>query len=184
MRDEINQNISRLIDGDLGYDETLGLLKKIKSDKELKAKMDRYQTISLALKTEEVIQIRPDFASKISQAIQQEPAYLLPQRKPDKPHNKKIFAVAASSLVAAVLVGYQIRHNSPSFDRQQTSATFAASTQPSRSVVTAQSEKEMQRPNHPRTAQFNDYLQAHNSSVYTVGEANFHPYAKTASYGR
>ena len=39
--EEINQKISRLIDAELGYDDTLDLLKTIQADDGLKVKMCR-----------------------------------------------------------------------------------------------------------------------------------------------
>jgi sigma-E factor negative regulatory protein RseA len=190
MYDEINQNISRLVDGDLSHVETLALLKKMQSDDALKHKMSRYQAISQALKTDQYYQVSTDFSHKIFQAIQQEPAYLLPQLKPqnlttplpDKTSRRKLYAVAATSLVAAVLVGQGLREK-PS---RNTFETVSASAVPQQSLPTAlaQSNPAKQRKSPPLAAQFNDYLQAHNNSVYTNGEANFHPYAKVAAYGR
>ena len=190
MYDEINENISRLVDGDLGHNETLDLLKKIQSDDVLKHKMCRFQAISQALKTEQFYQVSTDFSHKVFQAIQQEPAYLMPQLKPktltappaNKASRRKLYAVAASSLVAAVLVGQELREKPIS----NTVETVSASAMPHQSLPTAlaQSGPAKQRKSPPLSAQFNDYLQAHNNSVYTNGEANFHPYAKVAAYGR
>jgi sigma-E factor negative regulatory protein RseA len=193
MFEEINENISRLVDGDLGHDETLDLLKKMQSDDILKCKMSRYQAISHALKTDQFHQVSPDFSRKVFQEIQQEPSYFLPQLKPKTPAQsqaqvqnrfpkRKLFAVAASALAAAVLVGQGIR-NDQSGNQYP---TLSASTIPQQSFPTAltQAEQSKQRTRHPLNAQFNDYLQAHNSSVYTNGEANFQSYAKVAAYGR
>lgn len=183
MRDEINQNISRLIDDDLGYDETLSLLNKIQTHEDLKIKMARYQSISHALKNEEYLPVSPDFSKNIFEAIQLEPTYLLPQRRQTKPNTKTYFAAAASALIVAILVGQNLQDRSFSGNNYQTVATTATSNQSLPSTL-AQSGNQKQTQRHPLTAQFNDYLQAHNSSVYTNGEANFHPYAKMAAYGK
>ncbi|MBK8815246.1 MAG: sigma-E factor negative regulatory protein [Methylococcaceae bacterium] len=183
MRDEVNQNISRLLDDDLGYDETLILLNKIQTDEALKYKMLRYQAISQVLKNEEYFQIRPDFSAKIAQQIELEPTYLLPQRKQPRTNTKIYFAAAASALIAAVLVGQQLRNRVfTDSNNQVTAATSPTNT--SLPVTLAGNRNNNQNTRHPLTAQFNDYLQAHNSSVYTNGEANFHPYAKMAAYGK
>lgn len=180
MYEETNQNISRLIDGELGHDETLDLLKKIQSDKVLKNKMSRYQAISQALKTDEFYQVRSDFSHKVFQEIQQEPAYFLPQLNPqhlsqvqDKQSKRKFYAVAASTLAAAVLVGQSLRDDSST--NKYPTVTAMAVPQP---------EKLKQSSRRPLNAEFNDYLQAHNSSVYTNGEAHFQPYAKVTAYGQ
>jgi len=191
MHDDVDtQKISRLIDADLSYDETLALLKKLQSDVNLKAKMCRYQAISQALKTDEYYQVKPDFSDKVFQKIQHEPVYFLPQLKPqtaqfngrNPQHTKKMFAVAASTLAAVVLVGQSL-HDGPSVEKYQTLAEFKAPT-PQLPTTVAKVEKARQNKHQPLNAQFNDYLQAHNSSVYTNGEANFQPYATVTSYGQ
>jgi sigma-E factor negative regulatory protein RseA len=185
MYEEINQNISRLVDGDLGHDETLGLLKKIQSDETLKRKMSRYQTISQALKADGFCQVRPNFSDKVFQEIQQEPAYLLPQLKPqpqDRQAKLKLFAVAASALAAAVLVGQSLRDD-PSANSYQTLSAMAVPQQ-SLPAAFAQPGKLKQRNRQPLNARFNDYLQAHNNSVYTNGEVLFQPYTKMTAYGQ
>jgi sigma-E factor negative regulatory protein RseA len=44
--------------------------------------------------------------------------------------------------------------------------------------------KQTQSEQVPLNARINDYLQAHNNSVYTNGEASFKPYARVAAYNR
>lgn len=185
MREEINQSISRLIDGDLGYDESLGMLKKIQSDEELKAKMLRYQAISQAIKAESFIQVRSDFLANISQQIQQEPNYLLPRHKSKitESFNKKLFAVAASALLGVAIVGHNLSTN-PTLPQNFQAANNPSI--PSQNLPSILAKNGNVKPNqrHPLTAQFNEYLQAHNSSIYTTGAANFHPHAKMAVYDR
>jgi sigma-E factor negative regulatory protein RseA len=189
MVEETNQNISRLVDGDLGYDETLELLKKMQSDAALKHKMSRYQAISQALKTDEFYQVRSDFSHKVFQEIQQEPAYFLPQLKPkhspqvqDKQTKRKLYAVAASTLAAVVLVGQSLRDD-PSANNYQTVTAMAGAQQQLPTAINPP--EKLKQPNRqPLNAQFNDYLQAHNSSVYTNGEAHFQPYANVTAYGQ
>jgi sigma-E factor negative regulatory protein RseA len=191
MFEEINENISRLVDGDLGHTESVDLLKKMQSDDALKCKLSRYQAISQALKTDQFYQVSPDFSRKVFQEIQQEPSYLLPQLKSqshtkmpwqDKYSKRKMYAVAASTLVAAVLVGQGIREDQSG----NTYQTVSASAIPQQSFPSnlVQAKQPKLKPRHPLNAQFNDYLQAHNSSVYTNGEANFQPYAKVVAYGQ
>lgn len=189
MFEEINENISRLVDDELGHNETLDLLKKMQSDEVLKRKMIRYQAISQALKTDKFYQVSPDFSRKVFQEIQQEPTHFLPQLRPkpaavasDKYNKHKLYAVAASTLVIAVLVGQNV-HTGQSVSSHQTVSAMVIPQQ-SVPVSLTQSDKQKQRNRQPLNSQFNDYLQAHNSSVYTNGEANFQPYARVASYGK
>jgi sigma-E factor negative regulatory protein RseA len=191
MHEETKLDISRLVDGDLGHDETLSLLGKIQSDDMLKHQMSRYQAISQALKTDAYHQVSCDFSRKVFQEIQQEPAYFLPQLKPaaksqtqpqDKYSKRKLFAVAASTVAAAVLVGQGLREDQSG--NKYATVTAMAVPQQSFPVTQVPHENPAQRSRQPFNAQFNDYLQAHNSSVYTNGEAVFQPYARVTSYGR
>ncbi len=194
MQEEINQQISRLIDGELGFNDTLDLLKKIQSDEILKHKMCRYQAISEALKADVFYQVSPDFSHKIFQKIQSEPAYLLPNllRQPDspnpynssQPNRHRWYALVASITIVAVLVGQSLR-NEPTVNKEQTVTAMAVPQQSLPINTEAQPSKVTQQDKQkPLSTQFNDYLQAHNSSVYTNGEANFQPYAKVTSYNR
>jgi sigma-E factor negative regulatory protein RseA len=188
MRDEDNLKISGLIDGELSYDETLVLLKKIQADEALKIKMSRYQAISQALKTDQFIQVKPDFSNRVFQEIHREPTYLLPTLKPqpasqpqtNQTRRKTMFALAASTVAAAVFVGQNLR-DTPAANNYPTITAMSMSPQQPPSSF-SQPEKSKQNKRQPLNAQFNDYLQAHNNSVYTNGEAMFHPYAKVTSY--
>jgi sigma-E factor negative regulatory protein RseA len=190
MRDEVNQKISWLVDGELGHDETLDLLKKIQSDEALKNKMSRYQAISQALKTDEFYQVRSDFSHKVFQEIQQEPSYFLPQLKPqqppqvpsiDKQSKRKLYAVAASTLIAAVVVGQNLRHD-PTANKYQNVTAMAVSDQ--QLALSANQPDKLKQRRQPLNTEFKDYLQAHNSSVYTNGEVLLQPYAKVTAYGQ
>lgn len=189
MHDEVNQKISWLVDDELGYGETLDLLKKIQSDEGLKNKMSRYHAISQALKTDQFYQVRSDFSHKVFQEIQQEPAHFLPKLKlQSNSQNRqatrnKLFAVAASILVAAVLVGQGLRNDQPANTYQALTA-MATISQQHMPAAFKNHQPPKQNTRQPLNAQFNDYLQAHNSSVYTNGEAHFQPYAKVTAYGQ
>jgi sigma-E factor negative regulatory protein RseA len=186
--EEINQKISGLIDAELGYDDTLDLLKTIQADDGLKAKMGRYQAISEALKTDAFYQVSPGFSNKVFQEIQREPAYFLPQLKPTpQPHTRQLkrntlIAIAASTVAVAVLVGQSLRTNPTTTQYETVAATTITPQQLPASFPKAEKLKPYNR--QPLAAQFNDYLQAHNSSVYINGEAVFQPYAQVTSYGQ
>jgi sigma-E factor negative regulatory protein RseA len=188
MHDEVNLKISGLIDGELGYDESLVLLKKIQTDEALKTKMRRYQAISQALKTDQFFQVKPDFSNRVFQEIQREPTHFLPAIKPqpasrpqtDHTKRKTLYALAASTVAAAVFVGQSLRDTPAANSYQTITAMSISPQQPTPSF----SKPEQSKPNkrQPLNSQFNDYLQAHNNSVYTNGEATFHPYATVTSY--
>ena len=184
MSEDLNQKISQFLDNDLNHVEALNLLHKIQSQPELQDKLNRYEAISDAIKTDAFLLTKDDFSKNIRQQIQQEPAYLLPQHKSFKrtqhksfkPSHKQI-AVAASIVIVAVIAGRSL--NDQSSNSRSASILQVAQHQP-----TEQPSKTNQDAQHPLNKRINDYLQAHNSSVYTNGEANFQPFAKVTAYSR
>ena len=110
MPEDLNQKISQLLDNELDHVSALNLLKKMQFQSELKDKMNRYEAISHALKTDVFLSTKADFSTKICQQIQHEPIYLLPQHKPFKrPH--KLIALAASMAIVAVIAGRSMNDN-------------------------------------------------------------------------
>jgi sigma-E factor negative regulatory protein RseA len=185
MYEDLNQKISQFLDKELDYNEALSLLNKIQEQPEAKNKLSRYEAISHALKTEVFLTVRPDFSERIRQEIQHEPTYLLPPRKFPQhkqfKRNHKIFAVAASLAVVAVITAHSINDSA---DKTKTASIIEVAQQqlpeqPSE-LVSYKNEAEPS----PLNSQINDYLQAHNSSVYTNGEANFQPYTRVTAYSR
>jgi sigma-E factor negative regulatory protein RseA len=67
----MTEKISRFLDDDLSYDETLSLLETIKEQPEMKDKLKRYAAISHALKTNDFLWVSADFSMQIDQEIQQ-----------------------------------------------------------------------------------------------------------------
>ena len=180
MHNDVNQKISLFIDDELDYGDTLQLLNQLRNDETLRDRLVRYQAVSHALKTERYYKLRPDFSEKIAQQIRQEPAYLLPKPK-EKPQGRKLFAIAASALVATVLVGEIVWINRTVNEQPLATAMIVPPNQ--LSTASVQSPHPSTQPKRPPVnSRFNDYLQAHNNSIYTNGEVNFQPYAKVASF--
>jgi sigma-E factor negative regulatory protein RseA len=67
----MNEKISRFLDDDLSYDESLNLLQAIKDQPEMEDKLKRYAAISHALKTNDFLWVSTDFSRQIQQEIQQ-----------------------------------------------------------------------------------------------------------------
>jgi sigma-E factor negative regulatory protein RseA len=180
MSEDLNQKISQFLDNELDHVQALNLLKKMRFQPELQDKMNRYEAISHALKTDIFLTTMSDFSAKTHQQIQQEPVYLLPQRKPYK-QTPKLIALAASIAIVAVVAGHNI--NGQDQHLKAASAVQVAQhqlpEQPSNPVVYAN-----QAAQYPLNKRINDYLQAHNNSVYTNGEANFQPYARVTAYSQ
>ena len=107
MPEDLNQKISQFLDNELDHVQALNLLKKMQLQSELQDKLNRYEAISHAMKTDIFLLTKADFSKKISQQIQKEPVYLLPQHKAFKPSHKQI-AVAASIAIVAVIAGHSM----------------------------------------------------------------------------
>lgn len=164
------------MDNDLDRHEAYNLLKKIRSNPDLKEKLIRYETISHALKTECFLLPDPEFSAKISQQIKQEPSYLLPGTKAFM-RNRKMLATAASVAVVAVIAGLSMNHPG-----EEVKTVSAIATPVMATANPASANLPVER--YPVNKQINDYLQAHNSSVYTNGQANFQPYTRVTAYSQ
>jgi sigma-E factor negative regulatory protein RseA len=174
MPEDLNQKISQFLDNELDHVDALKLLKNMQSKPELQDKFNRYQAISHAMKTEVILLTKADFSTKIHQQIQQEPFYLLPRQKSFKRSHKQI-AMAASIIIVAVIAGRSVNNLGP---HPMTASTL----QVAQHQLPEQSGKPVQAAQYPLNKRINDYLQAHNSSVYTNGEADFQPFARVTAY--
>ncbi|MFM8340701.1 MAG: sigma-E factor negative regulatory protein [Methylomonas sp.] len=157
MQDKLNEKLSLLLDDELESQQALSLISKIKTDADLRGKFQRYQLISQAIKKQDVYPLDEDFVGKIQQRLHAEPTYLVPVKPRISPRQKALYAIAASLLLAVVwLVSSQ---QQPASDLYQVAAIEQPAAQ----------------------AQIDDYLQAHDNSVY-VSHRNF-PQAYTRVVG-
>jgi sigma-E factor negative regulatory protein RseA len=180
MPEDLNQKISQFLDNELDYVNALDLSQKMQLQSELQDKLNRYEAISHAMKTDVFLLTKADFSTKIRQQIQQEPVYLLPQHKPFKRSHKHI-AVVASIAIVAVIAGRSM-NNLEQHSKLASAGQMARHQQPEPSsspVVYANKPEQYQ-----LNKRINDYLQAHNSSVYTNGEANFQSFARVTAYSQ
>jgi sigma-E factor negative regulatory protein RseA len=177
MQEDIKQKISRLVDEDLSNNDALTLLNNMRNDKAMRLKMGRYMAIKQAVKVNNYQELRSDFLDSISSQIQYEPNFLIPKKQ--QTVNYKYYAVAASIAMVAILSSKSF------FSATVLSPIQQSSTAATNSQQLASAQTHTQAANKkPLNAQFNAYLQAHNSSVYTNGEADFHPYARITAYGQ
>jgi sigma-E factor negative regulatory protein RseA len=183
MAEDLNQKISQFLDNELDHVQSLYLLKKLQLHPEIQYKLKSYEAISHAMKTGVFLLTKSDFPTKIRQQIQKEPVYFLPQHKPFKRSHKQI-AVAASIVIVAVIAGRNI--NDPNQHSKTASIVQVAPHQLAPHQLAEQSSNSVvyknQAAQYPLNKRINDYLQAHNTSVYTNGEANFQPLARVTAY--
>lgn len=186
MHEDLNQKISQFLDNELDQDEALSILQKMQLQPDLKNKMTRYEAISHVLKTDMFLCPDTDFSTRISQQIQQEPFYLLPkthqlpENKPLKRSNKMI-ALAASIAVVAIITSQGINNSDT---KVKTSSTLQLAQQTAIKQSPTPGTNPQQNSQYPINARINDYLQAHNTSVYTNGEANFRPFARVSAHSQ
>ncbi len=181
MNTEKYQKISLLVDDELDSSEQESLLYEIRQETELNNKLNRYQAVSHALKTDDFVMANKGFLDQVKQGIQQEPSYFLPQKKPKtrviQGWQKKSMAIAASIAVVAVIVTQQNELSSP--DKGQ-GVVVAESEQAVKEKVQV-ANKRTQNLQHQR---FKEYLQAHSDDLYTHGSLNYQPYGRVANYGQ
>jgi sigma-E factor negative regulatory protein RseA len=186
MHEDLNQKISQFLDNELDQDEALSILQKMQLQPDLKNKMIRYEAISHVLKTDMFLCPAPDFSTRINQQIQHEPFYLLPkthqlnENKPLKRGNKML-ALAASIVVVAIISAQGVNRSG---NKLKTSSTIQLAQQPVIEQSLAPGANPQRDAQYPINARINDYLQAHNTSVYTNGEANFRPFARVSAHSQ
>lgn len=172
MNNELKQQVSEFLDNELASEASLELLQKARNNPEITHTLNRYAAISQAFKNDSFTRVDNDFSTKITRQIEQEPLYLLPQRKQSSPRRYRLLAMAAS--IAAVLVLASHNEEKPDATLQ---LAQKATTKPSEPTAANPEQTEQ-----PLNARIYDYLQAHNNNVYTNGESEFKPLVKVTSY--
>jgi sigma-E factor negative regulatory protein RseA len=109
MTEQKHEQLSALVDGELGADETRALLNELESDPEIRGHWERYHLIGEALRGALPEQMDTGLAARVSAALEDEPALLAPANLRLgrlNPYLKQAagMAIAAGVAVAAVLV--------------------------------------------------------------------------------
>jgi sigma-E factor negative regulatory protein RseA len=127
MSQQFEEQLSAFMDGELGRDETRFLLRRTESDGRLAARWTRYHVARQALRRQEIVAIRVDFASAVMARLEAENA---PQaaRTPWLRWGSG-GAIAAAVAVAALMVTRPADQPSP--------APIAATTNPARTPQVA-----------------------------------------------
>lgn len=177
MNIDINQKISEFLDGEMEHTEMESLLLKIKCEPELKNKMNRYQTVSHVLKTDDAPVAHECFLDKINQELSQDPHYFLPKKavksRGISRWQKTSVAMAATVACFAVFLGQQ--------SEIQNSNGQPLIAQKQAVQIQLQATNTTKNTKHER---FKAYLQAHSDDLYTYGSLNVPPFANVASYNQ
>lgn len=169
MNNTLHQKISQFLDNDLADPEALELLQAIHSDNALNQTYQQYAIISQVIKTGDYIPVKPDFVAQISARIEQEPYHFNPSLKKSAPSRYRWYAVAASVLALSVLVVHYDKQLTPTSHQASMLSMSKPTPPPTNKTASQLAQNQSQKPLNKR---INDYLQAHNNSVYTSGETN------------
>ena len=176
MDDEVNQKISQFIDDEITIDEALDLLDKVQLQPELQQTISRYQMTSNILSGGQEIFLKSDFLTNVQQGIAKEPVYLLPVKSHTRASTQTIVAIAASIALMTVLAT-RLDHKPASMKLNTLSAsTVSVISSPPVSMAENKKsvyDKSLEQQEIQQNNRFNDYLQAHNTSLYTNGTAYF-----------
>jgi sigma-E factor negative regulatory protein RseA len=179
MSEQIREQVSAFLDGELPGSETELLLKRLTRDPELRHSFGRYALIGEALRGTDRVSPSRDFSSKVNRAIDGEsatplaPAIRTSQARWWKPI---AFTSVAAGVAAVALVTWQQRAVAPGV-RGLTAATALTAGAPAAAVRTAQSTEPLsytvvpavnaETPPVVPAARFTSYVFAH--SKYSVG---------------
>lgn len=174
MREELNLKISQFVDGELAADDAFKLLKSMQEDSETAEIFRRYEAISHALKTNVFIAPDSGFTDRVSAQLKDEPVVLRPGKQQYRRYNKATSAIAASLVMAAVIIAGAVQYRDKliagriELARQQTNEQI---------YVDSSSTQE-------DDTRFNEYLEAHGATLYAGSQASSTVYGTSQQYGR
>jgi len=169
MQESLNEKISLFIDDELTSDQALSLLKGLKVNAPEQERLQRYLLISQVIKNEPCFMLHKNFADSIHQQIRNEPIIFRPAKKSLLKRidwGKAGLALAASLALAAVLLSTKLEKQNYSFGQPQLALNNQHPTLQANVM-------------NPR---LNEYLQAHDNSVYISNVIPVQPYARVAGF--
>jgi sigma-E factor negative regulatory protein RseA len=185
MSEQIREQVSAFLDGELPGSETELLLKRLTRDPELRHSFGRYALIGEALRGTSRTPLSRDFSSKVNRAIDGEPATpLAPAARASQTRWwKPIAGTAVAAGVAAVaVVALQQRAVAPGVRSSLTAATALSAGAPA-AVRTAQSTEPLSYTVVPAVnadtppvvpaARFTSYVFAHSKYSVGLGQGSF-----------
>lgn len=174
MSKSYDQHLSQLLDNDLERGDELALLSDMQKQPDLQAKLRRYALIQQAMKAQNTVVADDDFLARVKHQMHSEPVYLMPQLQPKKDRRKLAgLALAASVAMMAIVIPLSMKISS---------LEKALQAQTGQQLATAQEQQNEMVRMYPVNRRFQDYLQAHNSSVYTSGATNLQPHMNLVGY--
>ena len=160
------EQLSALLDDELGYTESLTLLKRLEADPALSAKLHWYAVAKELMHSARPLLPDTGFVDRVQAALAAEPVVLAPRVVRHKVREKTAtFALAASLAMLAVLVGRSITHYAP-----VDGGALLAQAELNAPVVSAAQDPALR-----------DYLTMHNESAYLSGAQGLLPSIRLVS---
>lgn len=199
MDNEINFNMSLLLDGELTAKETVELWKRIGQEPELAEQWKRYNQIRSVMNSLPPVPASPGLVDSVHQALASEPTVIAPKAQPkshSKAQSKQAFLrrtgmVAASGVLALMVYGYQQQAQKVNpVNIQPTTADImtdhvVAKSQPVEirtQPVRASASRVYSSTQIPSERAFNEYLVSHGEYSYSISPQPLMPIARVASY--
>jgi sigma-E factor negative regulatory protein RseA len=162
-----NEQLSAFLDEELGFNESLALMKRLQSESELSAKLHRFAVAKEVMRSGQSLIPDAGFVGRIHDAIAEEPIVLAPRAIRSKLREKAAtLALAASIAMLAVLVGRSVNQYSPIKGSE-----LLAQAELSAPAVQASMEPDLR-----------DYLNLHNESAYLSGSQGMLPSIRLVSH--
>ncbi|MGR9073802.1 MAG: sigma-E factor negative regulatory protein [Gammaproteobacteria bacterium] len=178
MNEDLRLKISQFMDNELDQKEALKFLELVNEHPELENTIKRFEIIRKVAKAEVPIEAGSDFVSRVSMAIKQEPTVMAPNARRVNKGYQTTAAIAASVAVFSVILMGGYRLSSSDF---HSSLLAIRNTETNKPIQLAEKTPEKEKPVDNR---FNEYLEAHDDSLYAAGSSGFQSYARVVSYGR
>lgn len=160
MSNSMPEKISLLIDDQLDVKVALKLTESIEKSPADAAKYSRYLLIGEILRSRNAVIQDPGFLARVREAIDDEPAILVPDWRKRLREQAVTLALAATLAGLAVIVGSSVIQQ-----REQSSATIAA-------------------VDGRATDSLHDYLLTHNETAYLAANGGLMPYLRVVSGDR
>lgn len=184
MSDRFSEQISALVDDELDDSERASVFDRLRWDQELLHRWERYHFISDVIKNKRPVPLGPDFARRVSQALEAEPALLVrPARRGNVLSDRRYWAgLAVAASVAAVAV---LGVRSGMQGTEETQLNYVASAPPADTVYAGhmQSPQARWESAQPEVeSRLNYYLANHSEYSSVPGMHGRLPYMRMAGY--
>lgn len=157
---DISERISLLVDDRLDLGKALATIRSVEEDAAAAAKYSRYLLVGEVLRSRKSMLTRPDFVARVHDAVETEPALLVPDWR-KRPRDQAVtLALAATLAGLAVLVGGSMLEQRDGAPMAISAADSAASRQ------------------------LHDYLVTHNETAYLAANGGLMPYLRVVSGDR